>query len=82
MPVTKVLTAGIGEVDMRGIDAYRQRGGYKQWERAVREMQPVERPKPGRTIRPPRTRGCRFPNRTQMVVSSEGQAAALPGLQL
>ena len=41
MPVTKVLTAGIGEVDMRGIDAYRQRGGYKQWERVVREMQPV-----------------------------------------
>ena len=42
MPVTKVLTAGIGEVDLRGIDAYRQRGGYKQWERAVREMQPVD----------------------------------------
>jgi NADH-quinone oxidoreductase subunit F len=41
MPVTKVLTAGIGEVDMRGIDAYRQRGGYKQLERAVREMQPA-----------------------------------------
>ena len=42
MPVTKVLTAGIGEVDLRGIDAYRQRGGYKQWERAVREMQPAD----------------------------------------
>jgi NADH-quinone oxidoreductase subunit F len=41
MPVARVLTAGIGEVDMRGIDAYRQRGGYKQWERAVREMQPA-----------------------------------------
>lgn len=42
MPVTKVLTAGIGEVDMRGIDAYRQRGGYKQWERVVRDLQPVD----------------------------------------
>jgi NADH-quinone oxidoreductase subunit F len=42
MPVTKVLTAGIGEVDMRGIDAYRRRGGYRQWERAVRELQPSE----------------------------------------
>ena len=42
MPVTKVLTAGIGEVDLRSIDVYRQRGGYKQWERAVREMQPAD----------------------------------------
>ncbi len=42
VPVTKILTAGIGEVDMRGIDAYRQRGGYQQWERAVRELQPVD----------------------------------------
>jgi NADH-quinone oxidoreductase subunit F len=42
MPVTKILTAGIGEVDLRDIDTYRQRGGYKQWERAVRELQPVE----------------------------------------
>jgi NADH-quinone oxidoreductase subunit F len=42
MPVTKVLTAGIGEVDMRGIDAYRARGGYKQWEHVVRELQPVD----------------------------------------
>src|SRR5271166_6054964 len=42
IPVTKILTAGIGEVDMRGIDAYRARGGYKQWERGVRELQPVD----------------------------------------
>ncbi len=42
MPVTKVLTAGIGEVDLRGIDAYRVRGGYRQWERAVREMRPAD----------------------------------------
>ncbi|HEY1867451.1 MAG TPA: NADH-quinone oxidoreductase subunit NuoF [Candidatus Cybelea sp.] len=42
MPVTKILTAGIGEVDLRGIDAYRERGGYKQWERVVRELQPVD----------------------------------------
>jgi len=42
VPVTKVLTAGIGKSDLRGIDAYRQRGGYKQWERVVRELQPVD----------------------------------------
>ncbi len=42
MPVTKVLTDGIGEVDMCGIDAYRRRGGYKQWERAVRDLTPVD----------------------------------------
>ncbi|MBV9333624.1 MAG: NADH-quinone oxidoreductase subunit F, partial [Candidatus Eremiobacteraeota bacterium] len=42
MPVTKVLTAGMGDVDMRGIDAYRQRGGYTQWQRVVRELQPVD----------------------------------------
>jgi len=42
MPVTKVLTAGIGEADLRDINVYRQRGGYKQWERAVRELSPNE----------------------------------------
>jgi len=42
VPVTKVLTAGIGELDMRGIDAYRERGGYRQWERTLRELQPVD----------------------------------------
>jgi NADH-quinone oxidoreductase subunit F len=42
VPVTKVLTAGIGETDLRSIDAYRARGGYRQWERAVREMQPAD----------------------------------------
>lgn len=42
MPVTKVLTAGIGEADLRSIDVYRQRGGYKQWERAVRELTPAQ----------------------------------------
>jgi NADH-quinone oxidoreductase subunit F len=26
---------------MTGIDVYRQRGGYRQWERVVRELQPV-----------------------------------------
>jgi NADH-quinone oxidoreductase subunit F len=40
MPVTKILTAGIGEVDLRDISVYRERGGYKQWERAVRELTP------------------------------------------
>ncbi len=42
VPVTKVLTEGIGEIDMCGIDDYRQRGGYKQWERVVRELKPVD----------------------------------------
>ncbi|MBV9233730.1 MAG: NADH-quinone oxidoreductase subunit NuoF [Candidatus Eremiobacteraeota bacterium] len=42
MPVTKVLTAGIGEADLRSIGVYRDRGGYRQWERAVREMQPAD----------------------------------------
>jgi NADH-quinone oxidoreductase subunit F len=40
MPVTKVLTAGIGEADLCDINVYRARGGYRQWERAVRELQP------------------------------------------
>jgi len=40
MPVTKVLTAGIGEVDLTDIGIYRSRGGYKQWERAVSELSP------------------------------------------
>jgi NADH-quinone oxidoreductase subunit F len=42
MPVTKVLTAGIGEANLRDIDVYRSRGGYKQWERAVRELKPAD----------------------------------------
>jgi NADH-quinone oxidoreductase subunit F len=42
VPVTKVLTEGIGEVDMRSMDVYRRRGGYTQWRRVVREMQPVD----------------------------------------
>ncbi len=42
MPVTKVLTAGIGEANLRDINVYRDRGGYKQWERAVRELKPAD----------------------------------------
>ncbi len=38
MPVTKVLTAGIGESNLRDIGVYRDRGGYKQFERALRNM--------------------------------------------
>ena len=41
MPVTKVLTAGIGEADLRDMATYRERGGYAQWERAVRELSPA-----------------------------------------
>jgi NADH-quinone oxidoreductase subunit F len=42
MPVTKVLTAGIGEADLRDIDVYRKRGGYKQLERALKSMTPAD----------------------------------------
>src|SRR5215469_5213498 len=42
MPVVKVLTDGIGEADLRSIDVYRERGGYRQWERAVRELKPAD----------------------------------------
>ncbi|MHB8178811.1 MAG: NADH-quinone oxidoreductase subunit NuoF [Vulcanimicrobiaceae bacterium] len=42
MPVTKVLTAGIGEVDLRNIEVYRSRGGYVQWERAVKTLSPAD----------------------------------------
>ncbi|HKU81520.1 MAG TPA: NADH-quinone oxidoreductase subunit NuoF [Candidatus Tumulicola sp.] len=42
MPVTKVLTAGIGEADLRNIDEYRRRGGYVQWKRAVTQLKPVD----------------------------------------
>ncbi|HET9096331.1 MAG TPA: NADH-quinone oxidoreductase subunit NuoF [Candidatus Baltobacteraceae bacterium] len=42
MPVTKVLTAGIGEANLRDIDVYRRRGGYQQLERAFRTMKPAD----------------------------------------
>lgn len=42
MPVVAVLTEGIGEADLRDIAVYRGRGGYKQFERALRSMQPKE----------------------------------------
>ena len=42
MPVVKVLTEGIGELNLRDIDVYRSRGGYEQWKRAVTSLQPAE----------------------------------------
>ena len=42
MPVTKVLTEGIGEADLRDIEVYRKRGGYRQLERALRDLQPKD----------------------------------------
>ncbi|MDH2909006.1 MAG: NADH-quinone oxidoreductase subunit NuoF [Candidatus Eremiobacteraeota bacterium] len=42
MPVVKVLTDGIGEVDLTDIAIYRQRDGYREWERAVRELKSSE----------------------------------------
>jgi NADH-quinone oxidoreductase subunit F len=42
MPVTKVLTAGIGEADLRDIEVYRKGGGYKQLERAFKTMKPAD----------------------------------------
>ena len=64
MPVTKILTAGIGEANLRDIDVYRSRGGYKQWERAVRELQAGRRARCCRKIGIARTRRRRFPDRT------------------
>jgi NADH-quinone oxidoreductase subunit F len=40
MQLEKVLTAGIGEYNLRYIDVYRAHGGYAQFERALKEMQP------------------------------------------
>jgi NADH-quinone oxidoreductase subunit F len=40
MPVVKVLTEGIGEANLRDINVYKERGGYKQLERAVRTLTP------------------------------------------
>ncbi|MDQ2873133.1 MAG: NADH-quinone oxidoreductase subunit NuoF [Candidatus Eremiobacteraeota bacterium] len=42
MPEVKVLTAGIGEADLRDIQVYRGRGGYKQLERAFKELKPSD----------------------------------------
>jgi NADH-quinone oxidoreductase subunit F len=42
MPVVKVLTAGIGEANLRDLDVYRERGGYEQFRRAVTSMKPAE----------------------------------------
>ncbi len=42
MPVTKVLTAGIGECDLRDIAVYRQRGGYVQLKRALTTMKSTD----------------------------------------
>ncbi len=42
MPVVKVLTAGIGEANLRDIDVYRSRGGYKQLRRALTELKPAD----------------------------------------
>jgi NADH-quinone oxidoreductase subunit F len=40
--VVNVLTAGIGELNLRDLAVYRDGGGYAQFERAVREMTPQE----------------------------------------
>jgi NADH-quinone oxidoreductase subunit F len=42
MQLEKVLTAGIGELNLRDIDVYRAQGGYAQFERAVTALQPAE----------------------------------------
>ncbi len=42
MPVTKVLTEGIGEANLRDIATYRARGGYEQWRRAASSLTPAE----------------------------------------
>jgi NADH-quinone oxidoreductase subunit F len=40
--LVKVLTEGIGELDLRDIDVYKKQGGYAQFERAVKELQPAD----------------------------------------
>ncbi len=40
--ITPVLTAGIGELNLRDIDVYRAQGGYEQLRRAVTEMTPAD----------------------------------------
>jgi NADH-quinone oxidoreductase subunit F len=42
MQLEKVLTAGIGELNLRDIGVYRAQGGYAQFERAVTQMKPAE----------------------------------------
>ena len=42
MPVIKVLTEGIGEVELRDIAVYRERGGYEQWKRALTALKPAD----------------------------------------
>ncbi|MGH7709371.1 MAG: NADH-quinone oxidoreductase subunit NuoF [Vulcanimicrobiaceae bacterium] len=42
MQLEKVLTAGIGELNLREIDVYRAQGGYAQFERALKELKPAE----------------------------------------
>ncbi|MBC5809241.1 MAG: NADH-quinone oxidoreductase subunit NuoF [Candidatus Eremiobacteraeota bacterium] len=42
MPVVKVLTEGIGEVNLRDIGEYRKRGGYEQWQRVATTMSPAD----------------------------------------
>ncbi len=42
MALEKVLTAGIGELNLRDIDVYRAQGGYVQLERAIKELAPAD----------------------------------------
>ncbi len=42
MQLEKVLTAGIGELNLRDIDVYRAQGGYAQFERAVTALKPSD----------------------------------------
>jgi len=38
----KVLTEGIGELNLRDIDVYTKRGGYEQWKRVATELKPAD----------------------------------------
>lgn len=42
MHLEKVLTAGIGELNLRDIDVYRAQSGYAQFKRAVTELKPAD----------------------------------------
>jgi NADH-quinone oxidoreductase subunit F len=40
--VEKILTAGVGELNLRDIDVYKSQGGYVQYERALTAMAPAD----------------------------------------
>ena len=73
MPVTKVLTAGIGEADLRDIDVYRAARRIQAVGARRARAEAGRRARSRREIGIARPRRRRLPDRTQVVVSAEGQ---------